>query len=82
MSDSGCTKSVFAKDKLDKYRFRYGPNINKERLMAGSNSKMRVCGVLYSLYTYNGKTEIMHGLVSFDLSGKIIVSRFDAKRVG
>ena len=82
LSDSGCTKSVFAKDELDKYRFKYGPNVHRERLMAAGNSEMRVCGVLDSLYTYNGKTKIMHGLVTPDLSGEIIVSRFDAERVG
>ena len=52
--------------------------VHRERLMAAGNSEMRVCGVLDSLYTYNGKTKIMHGLVTPDLSGEIIVSRFDA----
>ena len=56
--------------------------VHRERLMAAGNSEMRVCGVLDSLYTYNGKTKIMHGLVTPDLSGEIIVSRFDAERVG
>ena len=82
LSDSGCTKSVFVKDELDKYNFRYRPNVNKERLMAAGNSEMLVCGVLDSMYTYNGKTKIMQGLVTPDLSGEIIVSRFDVECVG
>ena len=51
LSDSGCTKSVFAKDELDKYNLRYGPNVNKERLMVTGNRKMVVCDVPDSMYT-------------------------------
>ena len=42
---------------------------------------MSVCGGLDSLYTYNGKTDITHGLVTPDLTGEIIVSRIDAEKV-
>ena len=63
LADSQCTKSVFAKNKLDKYGFKYDPNIDNERLIAAGD-KMRVCGVLQSLYTYSGKTNIMRGLVT------------------
>ena len=37
--------------------------------------------MLDSLYTYNGKTDITHGLVTPDLTGEIIVSRIDAEKV-
>ena len=82
LSDSGCTKSVFAKNELDRYGFKYDPNINNERLIAAGDNEMRVCGVLQSLYTYNGRTDTMHGLVTPDLTSEIIVSRVDAEKIG
>jgi hypothetical protein len=59
---------VFAKNKLDKNNFRFGPNTNKERLLAAGDQEMLVRGALETLYTYNGCTKIMHALVTLDLT--------------
>ena len=81
LSDSGCTKSVFSKNELDRYGFKFEPNFKNERLQAAGDHELRVCGVVDSLYSYNGSTRLLHALVTPDLTDEIIISRIDAERV-
>ena len=82
LSDSGCTKSVFAKNELDKYKFKFRPNLKNERLKAAGDHELRVCGIVDALFTYNGRTKLMKGLVTPDLTSEIIVSCKDAENIG
>lgn len=82
LSDSGCTKSVFAKNELDMNNFRFKPNLKNERLLAAGDHELKVCGIVDALFTYNGRTKLMQGLVTPDLTNEIIVSRRDAENIG
>ena len=82
LSDSGCTTSVFAKNELYKYKFKFRPNLKNERLKAAGDHELRVCGIVDALFTYNGRTKLMKGLVTPDLTSEIIVSCKDAENIG
>ena len=62
--------------------FRFKPNLKNERLLAAGDHKLKVCGIVDALFTYNGRTKLMQGLVMPDFTNKIIVSHRDAKNIG
>ena len=82
LSDSGCTKSVFAKNELDKYKFKFRPNLKNERLKAAGGHELKVCGIVDALFICNGRTKLIKGLVTPDLTNEIIVSCKDAENIG
>ena len=46
LSDSGCTKSVFAKNDLGMNNFKFKPNIKDKRLLAAGDHELKVCGIV------------------------------------
>ena len=82
LSDSGCDKTVMAKNLLDRNQVKYDPNLEGERLQAAGAHELQVCGVLQLDGTYNGNTITMDCLVTPDLDNEAIVSATDAEAVG
>ena len=84
LSDSGCMRTCIAKNVLQKYKIEYEQNKEGVRLQAANNSELKVNGVIILSGTYDGTklTTLMHCLVTQDLDNEIIVSWFDAQRVG
>ena len=82
LSDTGCGRTVFAKDILDRYRIPYQKNSRGERLLAANGEEMHINGVLKITGTFQGKSKVMDCLVSDDLHEEIIVAGHDASAVG
>ena len=73
-----------ARNVLQKHKIKIEPNLEGVRLQAANQSELRVNGVIILSGTYDGTglTTLMNCLVSEDLDDEIIVSWFDAQRVG
>ena len=84
LSDSGCERTCVARNVLQKHKIKIEPNLEGVRLQAANQSELRVNGVIILSGTYDGTglTTLMNCLVSEDLDDEIIVSWFDAQRVG
>ena len=84
LSDSGCERTCVARNVLQKHKIKIEPNLEGVRLQAANKNELRVNGVIILSGTFDGTglTTLMNCLVSEDLDNEIIVSWFDAQRVG
>ena len=84
LSDSGCTRTCIAKNVLQKHKVKFDQNLEGARLQAANKNELRVNGVVILSGTYDGTglTALMNCLVTQDLDNEIIVSWWDAQRVG
>ena len=87
LSDTGCSRTVIAKNVLDKYGVKYQKDTIGERLVAAGGGELSVNGVIIldgSFTNKHGvtKTRYMNCLVSDSLHDEVIVSWFDAENVG
>ena len=80
--DSGATRTIFSKNILDEYGFKYGKNISKEKLFNASMKPMAVNGIVHLTANFNGRSKIINGLVTEDLHDIILISWYDAEELG
>ena len=82
LSDTGCSRTVIAKNIVEKFNYPISPNVNNERLLTANKQPMNVNGVVHILGSYKGRSTYMDCLVSDQLEDEIIVSWYDAENVG
>ena len=82
LSDTGCSRTVFAKDVADKFGIPIQPNVNKDRLQTANRQDLHVNGVITLRATYKARTITVRALVTDDLIDEIIVSWHDAHSLG
>ena len=80
--DSGSTRTILAKNILDKYKIPYKPNTSNETLFNASKKPMTVNGIVDLTAKFNGNSKQINGLVSEDLKNTILLSWFDAEDLG
>ena len=80
--DSGSTRTIFAKDVLDKHKIPYKPNTSNETLFNASKKPMIVNGIVDLTAKFNGNSKHINGLVSEDLKDTILLSWYDAEDLG
>ena len=80
--DSGSSRTIFAKDLLDKHGICFQPNHSNEELFNASNNPMTVNGTVELTATFYGKSKRLYGLVSEDLKNNILLSWHDAENLG
>ena len=76
--DSGSSRTIFAKDILDKYGILYEPNYENEELFNASSNPMTVNGTVQLTATFQGKSTRVDALVSEDLKDTVLLSWYDA----
>ena len=82
LSDTGCSRTVIAKDVVEKYGIPIMKNVKKDRLLAANKQDLHVNGVVELKGTYKGKSIYMSCLVTDDLEDEIIVSWHDSHWIG
>ena len=82
LSDTGCSRTVIAKDVVEKYGIPIMKNVKKDRLLAANKQDLHVNGVVELKGTYKGKSIYMSCLVKDDLEDEIIVSWRDSHWIG
>ncbi len=82
LSDTGCSRTVFAKDVADRFGIPIQPNINKDRLQTANRQDLNVNGVIKLQATYKARRITINALVTDDLTDEIIVSWHDAHSLG
>ena len=82
LSDTGCSRTVFAKDVADKFGIPIQPNVNRDRLQTANRQDLHVNGVITLRATYKSRTITIRALVTDDLIDEIIVSWHDAHSLG
>ena len=80
--DSGSSRTIFAKNLLDKHDISFEPNYHNEELFNASNNPMTVNGTVELTATFYGKSKRLNGLVSEDLKDNILLSWHDAENLG
>ena len=80
--DSGSTRTIFAKDVLDKHKIPYRPNTSNGTLFNASKKPMIVNGIVDLTAKFNGNSKQINGLVSEDLKDTILLSWYDAEDLG
>ena len=80
--DSGSSRTIFAKDILDKYGILYEPNYENEELFNASSNPMTVNGTVQLTATFQGKSTRVDALVSEDLKDTVLLSWYDAEELG
>ena len=80
--DSGTTKTIFAYDVIRKHGVGIDPNEDEDRLFNASDKPMNVAGTVQIKTTFQGKTKVVHGLVSKDLKDEVLVSWKDCEDLG
>ena len=80
--DSGSTRTIFAKNILDKHKIQYKANTSNETLFNASKKPMTVNGIVDLTANFNGNSKQINGLVSEDLKNTIPLSWFDAEDLG
>ena len=80
--DSGSTRTVFAKNILDKHKIQHKANTSNETLFNASKKPMTVNGIVDLTANFNGNSKQINGLVSEDLKNTILISWFDAEDLG
>ena len=87
LSDSGCSRTVIAKDVLQKQGIKYDKNELGERLLTAGGHDLNVSGIITLEGGFKNehgitKTTYMHCLVSDSLTDEIIVSSVNSEAVG
>ena len=82
LSDTGCSRTVVAKDVADKFGIPILPNTNRDRLQTANKQDLNVNGVIKLRATYKSKTISVNALVTDDLTDEIIVSWHDSHDLG
>ena len=80
--DSGSSRTIIAKNLLDKHGINFEPNHENEELFNASSNPMTVNGTVQLTATFNGKSALIDALVSEDLKDTILLSWYDAEELG
>ena len=80
--DSGSSRTIIAKNLLDKHGINFEPNHENEELFNASSNPMTVNGIVQSTAAFNGKSALIDALVSEDLKDTILLSWYDAEELG
>ena len=80
--DTGSSRTIFAKNVLDSHNIKFDPNINGEELYNASKTAMVVNGTVNLTTNYNGRNQLIEGLVSEDIEDTILLSWHDAEKLG
>ena len=80
--DTGSSRTIFAKNLLDKNGITLEPNYDDEQLFNASSNPMTVNGTVQLTASFQGKSKLIEGLVSQDLKDDILLSWYDAEDLG
>lgn len=80
--DTGSSRTIVAKDLLDRNNIQYGPNTRNEELFNASNSPMTVNGIADLTVTFLGRSLRINALVSEDLKDTVLLAWHDAEKLG
>ena len=87
LSDSGCSRTVIAKNVLQRQGIKFDKNVLGERLLTAGGHDLQVNGIITLEGGFKNehgitKTTYMHCLVSDSIKDEIIISSFNAEAVG
>ena len=87
LSDSGCSRTVIAKNVLQRQGIKFDINVLGERLLTAAGHDLQVNGIITLEGGFKNehgitKTTYMHCLVSDSIKDEIIISSFNAEAVG
>ena len=84
LSDTGCSRTIIAKNIVDKFGYPILPNVNNDRLQTANKQEMRVNGIVVveGSWIRGDNSKMFDCLVSDELDNEIIVSWHDAEGTG
>ena len=87
LSDSVCSRTVIAKNVLQRQGIKFDKNVLGERLLTAGGHDLQVNGIITLEGGFKNehgitKTTYMHFLVSDSIKDEIIISSFNAEAVG
>ena len=80
--DTGASKTIFAKNILDKEKIKILPKPDDLDLYTAAGKPMTVNGQIQLTATFKGKSKLIDALVSEDLSNEILMSWYDCEDLG
>ena len=80
--DTGASKTIFAKNILDKQKINFSPKPENLDLYTAAGEPMTVNGHIQLTATFKGKSKLIDGLVSEDLTNEILMSWYDCEDLG
>ena len=80
--DSGSSRTIIAKNLLDKRGITFEPNHKNRELFNASSNPMTVNGTVKLTSTFQGNPTLIDALVSENLKDTILLSWYDAKELG
>ena len=80
--DTGASKTIFAKNIIDGQRINVSPKPDALDLYTAAGEPMTVNGQVQLTATFKGKSKLIEGLVSEDLTNEILMSWYDCEDLG
>ena len=80
--DTGASKTIFAKNILDGQNIKISPKPDALELYTAAGEPMTVNGQVQLTATFKGKSKLIDGLVSEDLTNEILMSWYDCEDIG
>ena len=80
--DTGASKTIFAKNILDEQNIKIFPKPDALELYTAAGEPMTVNGQVQLTATFKGKSKLINGLVSEDLTNEILMSWYDCEDIG
>ena len=80
--DTGASKTIFAKNILDKQKIKFFPKPDNLDLYTAAGEPMTVNGQVQLTATFKDKSKLIEGLVSEDLNNEILMSWYDCEDLG
>ena len=77
--DTGASKTIFAKNIIDRQKINISPKPNNLDLYTAAGEPMTVNGQVQLTATFKGKSKLIDGLESEDLSNEILLSWYDCE---
>ena len=80
--DTGASKPIFAKSIIDRQKIKISPKPDTLELYTAAGEPMTVNGQVQLTATFKGKSKLIDGLVSEDLTNEILMSWYDCEDLG
>ena len=80
--DTGASKTIFAKSIIDRQKIKISPKPDTLELYTAAGEPMTVNGQVQLTATFKGKSKLIDGLVSEDLTNDILMSWYDCEDLG
>ena len=80
--DTGASKTIFAKNILDKHKINIFPKPNDLDLFTAAGEPMTINSQVQLTATFKDKSKLVEALISEDLKNEIIMSWYDCEDLG